>query len=709
MNLDKKCLMLDMTQAQSLDRLFRPQSVAVIGASPLRGNPRNSLLRILLKHGFNGRVYPVTPTHAEVEGFKAYKNVAELPEAPDVALVITPAKTVPEVIEQCGAKGTRNAIVFSAGFEETSDGKEIAVKLAEAAHKHDVTVIGPNCQGIWSVRSKTLLTYSPAAMNLEQAQHAPIAIISHSGALGGALASSLHRNGLGCAYMMSVGNETVFDALDALAWMVEQDDVRVVALYIEGLARADRILGIAERARSRGVRIVVLKAGKSEVGQQATASHTGKIASSHAVYADVLQQAGVVSLNTLGELLSAVEVLAFMPFPRQSGDAKGGVSMLSSSGGAAALLADHLGDSGLPLTQFTDETATRLGKLLPDFARKENPVDVTGQINTVANLFRDTCLTVAADPRTEAVIVQHANSGRRYVAEDGEVYKQVARQLPVIVSFVGDVLPPEIRKEFRDAGVLLSPEPSAAVNALSLLYKLRNYQSRPPVTARTALQRRAAPQGWTETMAFCSEGGATPAKWTVLGPADRAATACADLTYPVVVKVLPSDADHKTELGLVKLRVSSPSDVDSTAADFRARLGKPNAGILVQEMVGDGGVEVVVSFLRKTDFGPIMSIGTGGVAIELYRDVAHLALPVTPEQVRAALGRLKLWTLLQGFRGKPATDVDALVAAAVRLGDLFLSTPDLDEFELNPVIVNRRGMGVRIVDALVVASSKTAD
>jgi acyl-CoA synthetase (NDP forming) len=695
---------MDTLTLTNLGHLFRPRSVAVIGASPTRGSPRNSLLRVLLQHGFEGKVYPVSPTHSEVEGLTAYKSILDLPETPDVALIITPAKTVPKIIEECGQKGTRAAIVFSAGFEETSEGKEIAVQLAAAARAHGVTIIGPNCQGIWSVRDKALMTYSPAAMNLEQTRHSPIAIVSQSGAIAGALSSSLHRNGLGCCYMVSVGNETVFDALDATSWLVDQEDVRVIALYIEGLQRAERILEIAERARRRDVRIVMLKAGRSEIGLQTTASHTGKIASSYAVYSDVLQQAGVVSLSNLGELLAAVEVLAFMALPRQSGDANGGVSTLSSSGGAAALLADHSSELGIPLATFSDATAKRLDDLLPDFARKENPIDLTGQINSVANLFRDACLTVAADPRTEAVVVQHANSGRRYLGIDGEIYKQVARDMPVVVSFVGETLPPETRKEFRDAGVLLSPEPYATMSALALLYRFRNYQSLPAAPLSDPAARRMAPQGWAQTMAYCEEAGATPAKWVALGASQRAEEACAGLRYPVVVKVMPSDADHKTELGLVKLRVGSAADIDRTAADFRSRMGKPHADILIQEMVDDGGVEVVLSFLRKTDFGPIMSIGSGGVAVELYRDVTHLALPVTPEQVRVALGRLKLWTLLQGFRGKPAADVDTLVAAAARLGDQFLASPEIQEFELNPVIVNRQGSGVRVVDALVVVS-----
>ncbi|HXW99739.1 MAG TPA: acetate--CoA ligase family protein, partial [Candidatus Acidoferrales bacterium] len=376
---------------------------------------------------------------------------------------------------------------------------------------------------------------------------------------------------------------------------------------------------------------------------------------------------------------------------------------LSSSGGAAALLADHGGEMGVPLAEFSAGTAERINKLLPGFARKENPIDLTGQINSVANLFRDTCLTVAADPRTEAVVVQHANSGRRYLKEDGEVYKTVARDMPVVVSFVGDLLPPETRREYLEAGVLLAPEPSAAMSGLSVLYKLRNYRPA-TVKPKPTGPARQVPQGWADTMALCSEAGATPANWVILRPSDRAEAACAALKFPVVVKVLPSEADHKTELGLVRLGVKTPAEVDGLATDFRARMGKPGAGILVQEMVEGGGVEVVLSFLRNTDFGPVMSIGTGGVAIELYRDITHLALPVDADQVRAVLPKLKLWTLLQGFRGKPPADIDALVDAAVRLGDIFLATPGLQELELNPVIVTRKGTGLRVVDALVVGS-----
>lgn len=685
-----------------LDRVFRPKSIAVVGASPKKGTARNTLMRVLLKHGFKGTIYPVNPSHSEIEGLRAYRSVQDLPEVPDLALVITPAETVPGVIADCGKKGIRAAIVYSAGFEEVASGKAHALNLSQAASEHGVTVLGPNCQGLWSVRDRAILSFSSAALALGALKHSPVAVISQSGALSGAIGNYLQKSGVGCSYIVSVGNETCIDLLDALGWVIEQDDVRVVGLYIEGLRDAGRIIELAARARERGVQIVALKTGRSAIGQKATASHTGKIASAHAVYAHVLEQAGVISVDSLAEAMSAIEVLGFMPDPRASGDPKGGVSVLSSSGGAGALLADQSEAFGLPMAEFSAATAEQLQRILPEFAHKSNPVDLTGQIYSIPNLFTDACATICADPRTEALVVQFASSGLRNLSEYGQSFKQIAAQsrIPMILSFVGETLDPETRQSFRDCGILLSDDTAATMRAMSWLYRRREILSRPRAAAHRVTEKRAAPGSWAEIMRFCADAGIGTAKWTILGAQDRAATACSGMSYPLVVKVLPSESDHKTELGLVKLRVESPQKVDEYAAEFRQRLGKPDLNVLVQEML-EGGLEVVLSCLRNTDFGPVISIGTGGIAIELYRDVAYLALPVGAEEVVTALKKLKLWTLLQGYRGRPRTDIEALVKAAVRLGELFLATPDITEIEINPLLVGREGSGVAAVDALV--------
>ncbi len=699
--------MHNMTNQNTFAKFLQPKSVAIIGASPQAGTPRNALVKNLLKHGFKGAVYPVTPSHGEIEGLKAYKTVDELPEVPDVALVITPAHTVAGVIAECGRKGIRNAVVFSAGFEEVEGGQENARQLAEAARTHNVAVVGPNCNGFWSVQQKAIMTFSGAALSIEKINHAPIAVLSQSGALSSAIGNSLNNSGMGLSYIVSVGNETCLDVLDAAEAVIEQDDVRVVALYLEGLDHASRLLSIAERARERGVQIVALKTGRSAVGQDATASHTGKIASSHAVYAAVFAQAGIIEVDSIAELINAVEVLAFMRDPRDSQDPKGGVSVLSASGGAGALLADHSSERGIAMAEFEASTVEKLDVILSSFARKTNPIDLTGQVNTVPSMLKDACETVLADGRTEAIIVQFASTVRRHLLINAQVFKALAREVPVVLSNMGETIEPELIKDFRDAGVLLCGDPAAAMSALSLLYRRRDAMRLPKPPLRQPLAQRAAPGDWSTMMQFCEDSGVTPAKWVVLGPTDRAAQACAHLSYPLVVKALPSEAEHKTEMGLVKLRVASPGEVDALAEDFRQRMGKPQAGILVQEMVGDG-IEVVLSCLRNADFGPVISIGMGGVAIELYRDVTYLALPVSEEQVLTALRKLKLWTLLQGFRGKPAADVQALASAAVRFGDMFLASPEVYEFEINPVMVKAQGEGLAAVDALVTVSPAQA-
>ena len=448
------------------------------------------------------------------------------------------------------------------------------------------------------------------------------------------------------------------------------------------------------------MQIVVLKAGRSPVGQQATASHTGKIASSHAVYADLLALAGVITVDSLAQAMTALEALAFLGLPRFSGAAMSGVSVLSSSGGAGALLADHSSEFGIPMAEFSPHTAASLETILPEFARKANPVDLTGQIYSNPNLFKDTCLTLHADPRTEAIIVQFASSGRRGLLENAEVFKTVARELPVVISLIGETMERDFTQTLREAGIMLCADPAQAMNVLSLLYQRRRLSALPGVVERQPLPPRKPPRDWAEIMKYCEACTITPAKWVVLGADNHAAQACAGMTYPLVVKVLPDAAEHKSELGLVKLRVQSPDEVDAHATAFRRQLGKPRMGVLVQEMVGEG-VEVVLSCLRQTDFGPVLSIGSGGVAIELYRDIAYVPLPATTEQVLCALRKLKLWVLLQGFRGKPAADVDALVRAAVCFGDQFLASPEISEFEINPVIVKAKGQGLNAVDALV--------
>jgi len=684
-----------------LDRIFHARSVALVGLSTDARKMTGAPLDILRQTGFAGRIYPVNPKASEIGGLTAYPNIAALPETPDAAMIMLPAAACAQALHDCAAKGISACVIPSSGFEETEDGAAHAEALRAAAAQHGMAVVGPNCEGLWSVRSRVLLTFGSAARR-SRLHHAPIAILSQSGAMAGALARHLQNDEVGCAYMVSVGNEAVLTIADYLAWMIEQDDVAVVALFIEGLRDGERLLRLIERATAHGVRVVALKCGNTAAGMKAAASHTGKIASAYAVYHDLLAGAGAVLVDSLTDLIAAAEVLATAPLPPQRGKA-GGVSVFSIPGGTRAMTADHCDARGVPLAIFSRETVAALASALPEFGGVENPTDLTGQVLSHPGLF-DTCLGhIARDPNTEALIVQVANRGPRDVMERIGLLGETARAagVPVIATFLGDALPAADRAALRQQGVLCARDPAEAVCFLAWLYRAREAAGQRPAGRPAASAGVALPATWPETAAWMEAAGIPLPPWRVLDGLAPAATACAGLSFPVAVKALPEDADHKTELGLLALNVADAAGVEREAARIRTALGKPHAGVLVQQMARPG-VEVVLAAVRNPDFGPVLAIGLGGMAIELFKDVAWLALPTDPQAVRKALARLRVGEVLCGFRGKPAADAEALIAATVRFGDAFLATaPAAAEIEINPLIVLAAGQGVVAVDALV--------
>ncbi len=684
----------------ALDTIFRARSVALIGLSSDTRKMTGAPLEILRQTGFEGRIFPVNPRHAEIGGVKAYPSIAALPETPDVAMIMLPAAACAQALRDCAARGITACVIPSSGFEETAEGGAYAAALRATAAELGMAVVGPNCEGLWSVRSRVLLTFGSAARR-DVLHHAPIAILSQSGAMAGAMARHLQNDGVGCAYVVSVGNEAVLTIADYFEWMLAQDDVQVIALFIEGLRDGERLLRLIERAARQGVRVVALKCGNSEAGVKAAASHTGKIASAFAVYHDLLSQSGAVLVDSLTDLIVAAEVLATAPLPPQLGD-DGGVSVFSIPGGTRAMTADHFDANRVPMARFSAQTVDALTRTLPEFGGFENPTDLTGQVLSHPALFNDCLWHIARDAHTEALVVQVANRGPRDIMERAEILGDVARDtgVPVIATFLGDGLPASDRTILRAKKVLCARDPAEAARFLAWLYRARDGAGRvrPLRPARGAV---ALPHGWIDTVSWL-EGARIPLPaWRVLRPADSAAGACAGLRYPAAVKALPEDCDHKTELGLLALNVGDAASVDIEAARIRGLLKRASAGVLVQEMAGQG-VEVVLAAVRNPDFGPVLAVGLGGVAIELFRDVAWVALPTHPQAVRDAISRLRLATVLKGFRGKPAADLDALVDAAVRFGDAFVvTTPAAAEIEVNPLIVLPNGQGVVAVDALI--------
>ena len=684
-----------------LSRLFAPRSVALIGVSADQHKLNGIPFWTLRRHGYSGQIYLVNPKYDEIDGVQCYKAVADIPGPVDAALIMVPAAQVPGTIVECGRKGISSAVILSSGFEEVKDNKLLVEQLRAAAGAHDMAVVGPNCEGIWSVRARMILTFGSAA-DRDQIKHSPIAVISQSGSIGGAIMRQLQDAGYGCSYFVSVGNETMIDAIDFLDWVIEQDDVRVVLLFIEGLRNGSRLVGTVARARARGIYVVVLKSGASAIGLAATASHTGKIAAPYRVYRDILAQSGVIQVNSLVELIEASEVLGSLAPPWRSSGQSPGVGIFSVPGGTRALTADCCEQYKVPLATFDERTVSKLGQRLPVFGYPRNPTDITAAVLSDPALFTDCLELVAHDENVEALIVQLSNRGLR----DARRFRSVlhattqSQSKPMILSFLADTLSAQERCSFASEGLICARDPVDAVKYLSWLYAARADLAPPP--QGRPRRSRSLPHmddigGWAQLL---GEVGIKMPPSRILAPNDQAEAACKGLRFPVVVKALPSAADHKTELGLIRLGLQTPAEVSKAVDEIRRQLPSGHS-VLVQETVL-GGVEAVLSVTRNPDFGPVLAIGAGGVMVELFGDIAFLALPVDERQIERSVSGLKLHSLLQEFRGRPRADIAGLYRAAAGLGDLYLSAePSISELELNPIFVMPDGQGVCAVDLML--------
>jgi acyl-CoA synthetase (NDP forming) len=677
-----------------LEALFGARSVCVVGASRDPRKLASRALAHLLAHGYPGRVYAVNPRHAEVGGVPCVPTVADLPEPVDAALVGVPAAGVPEVIEACGRRGVRSAVVISAGFEEQAGGRPRAEALRRAAARHGLAVIGPNSEGVWSVGRRLVLSFGSAARR-QRLVHGPVAVVSQSGAVGAGVVRLL-QDGCGSDHFVSVGNETVLSALDVLEYLVEREDLRVVALFVEALAGGERLLRCAARARARGVQLVVLKAGSSRLGRAATASHTGKLSSPEGVYRDILRQAGILQVEGLVELAEACHALVALPGPRRVGRPGAGVAVLSVPGGTRALTADLAERAAVPLAAFDEATVEALAGCLPPFGYPRNPTDVTGEALTVPGLLDRALEAVAADPGVEALVLQLGNGGLAEARARREALGALAGRtgVPVVVSLLGDVIPAGEQATLGAPGVLAVRDPGAAVRTLAWIYARREFAGRAgpaPAVPGPAPAPCPWPGTWPEQAACLADAGIAVPPWVLLAPGEAAVDRCRELAFPVAVKASPERAAHRTEQGLVALDVPDAGGVDRVVAAWRRRPGLEGAPCLVQEMVSDG-VEVLVGVTRDPDFGPVLTVGAGGRLAELLEDVAHLCLPAGRADVHRALAGLRLGRVLAGVRGRPPADVEALVDAALGLARLHAALgPRCRELEVNPLLVRACG------------------
>jgi len=693
-----------------LSAVFRPRAIAVVGASddPVKigGRP----LAFLLRHGYAGRVYPVNPARATVQGLPAFPSLSAIPDAVDLAVVVVPAERVEESLEAAAAKGVQAAIVFSSGFAEVGEaGRAAQARLHALATRTGLRIVGPNCQGFAHLPSRLVATFASPFLDPGLAV-GPIAMVSQSGAMAGMLYEMARAAGLGLNYWVSTGNEADVQAAEILGEVVEDPETRVACTYLEDVKDAGRLREALARAHRRGVPVFVLKSGRSAAGRRAASSHTGALAGEDAVYDAVFADWGAIRCADPAELLALPQ--AFLHY-RAAGSR---VAILSNSGGLGVLSVDLCADLGLVPAEFTAQTTAILRAALPDFAAAANPVDLTAQMLTDPGMLTRVLPALEADPGVDAIVFQIALLG---AATDlgrlvGDV-ASVARATPKVVAVSCPQRP--VVDAFRAGGVLAFEDPSVALRSLACLARVTARRPRwlsrvtavpPPAPAPSRPAGRASGSflnEWESQQLLAPYG--LPLVDTVFVSAAAAAPDAADqVGYPVVLKVCAAGLPHKSDVGGVALGLPDRAAVAEACRRVEAAVsarapGVPIEGFVIQRQAR-GALELALGVKVDPVFGPVVMVGSGGVLIEVLRDFRLLLPPIDAVAAQEALRALRIGALWDGLRGSAPLDLPAAVALLTRLGEAARALASVArEIDLNPVLVGRLGEGVTILDALV--------
>ncbi|MCC7486385.1 MAG: acetate--CoA ligase family protein [Burkholderiales bacterium] len=695
----------------AIDRMLKPRSIAVVGATP-RGGYGGRLLGAVLRAKDRVRVYPVNPNYPEIMGMKAWASVAALPEAPDLVGVVVPHRQVLPVLEECRRKGAGAAVIISAGFAERGNdaGNEMQSRLAEFARESGLHFTGPNCLGIANVRDDIWPTASSRTLG-GLTGHVGLVCQSGATAFGPFLLRAVD-SGIGLSCIVSTGNEVDLDFTDFARYLVDDPGTRVIAGFVEGFKDVTKLVAVAELAAERGKPIVLIKIGRSECGAQAARSHTAALTGVDANHDALFRQYGIIRVQGYEDLLEVSHLLASHRRP-----ARPGIAVVSHSGGISSLTADLLGQAGLTLPPLSEHARGGIKAILGDFGWAANPADVTGFAHS--DSFPAIMDCMIEEPAVGTLVVASAGTGDQVE----QVVRLRDRSEKGIAFFWttsrGDT---KTLPRLKASGIPIFYSPEKLATGLKSLFDYHAWRERwlaagaPALPEPTAEQERRleSARGAGRTVLSEAEAKRLLAAWGVpvtreiaAATAPAAVEAAAKLGYPVALKIDSPDILHKTEARAVRLGLKSAPEVaaacDEVMANARAyRADARIEGVLVQEMVA-GGVETIVGIQYDPQVGPMLLFGTGGVMVEVYNDVALRRCPVTRSGALEMIAEVRGAKLLRGFRGEPPADIDALADALERASYLAVhAAGTLAELDVNPLVVLPAGQGVKAVDALAV-------
>jgi acyl-CoA synthetase (NDP forming) len=671
-----------------VETLVRPRSVAVVGASDRAGSMGASTFINVHRHSSIDRVVPVNARAASVDGVPAVASLRDIDGGVDVAIVVVGASALTEVIGDCAASGTRHAIVLSSGFAEVgANGIKMQQEMVDIALAGGVRIYGPNCPGLTNIGDRALLSMSPTAWT--SMRSGPVGLVTHGGGLGRSIMQTIQRR-VGVNLWCSPGNESDLDICDFANHMIADPRIAVIGAVVEGFRNGDKFIEVARRAMAAGKPVVALKIGRSEYGERAAASHTAALAGNDTVVDAMFEQYGVIRADDIPDLCDTVSLLA-MRRPKQRADK---LCIYSFSGGTASLAADIAGYHGLEVAALSPRTVSELRRIAPAYGLLDNPVDLTTDIFTNPSLNVAALESITSDDAIEVVLLcvpaDYGASTEKLCREAVDVVGRSDKMLvPVWMS-------PDHGLGYRtleEAGQLPYASVTDAIRALTRLrwWDLRS-KSQPPATAVSPapIDAHLGIDPISVGERIIATAGIELPDGRLVDTATKAAVAATELGYPVVMKISDPAILHKSEHGGVRIGVRDEAEVRATFSELWS-IPNPSGdrAVLVQAMIKTD-VELVLGFHRDPVFGPVITVGSGGVYAEYDRDVTRLRPPFTVEQVLSRLRSLRVWPRLAGARGWPALDPDTIARAVVDFATLCADGSNyLDALEVNPLVALR--------------------
>ena len=698
-----------------LTGLLRPKGIAIIGASATPGKIGHTVVKNLVESGYEGGIYPVNPSTDEIMGLKVYKSILDIPGRVDAAAITVPAKYVLDVTKECGEKGVKGLIVIASGFSEVGD-VELEEELVKTAHEYGMRVLGPNVVGTLSNSDNLNASFAPF-LPLEGSA----SLVSQSGALLIAIDAITYTRRIGFDKLVSIGNMSDVNFADMVSWLNEDENTNCISLYIEGLKDGRRFIDESAKASKP---VVVLKAGVSEHGAAAAASHTGSLAGAQKVYGAAFQQAGAIQATDLSDLFDCTLALSLQPPMR-----KENLLIITNGGGVGVLATDSAEKAGVPLKFAPESVQEELRKHMPSFGSAKNPVDLTGMAGN--DWYHDSTKFAFAHEWVDGLVVLYCETA---MTDPMEIAKAIQKAIsetgikdkPVTVSFVGGERSDEAMQWLVENGIPAYNAPDLAVKAMGTLreYARLEVMKSEPVQNDHIVDRKAAREiiakvradGRTsmteiESKKVFSAYGLPVVKTAIATSEEEAVTMAKDFGYPVVLKIVSPDILHKSDAGGVKVNIKDEAGVRDAYQTIlkNAKAYKSNAdihGIVIQEMA-PWATETIIGSVNDPTFGATVMFGLGGIFVEVLKDVTFRVAPISEKEAANMLDEIRGAPILEGTRGESPRDKKALSHVLALYGFMVTDLSDeILESDANPVLVYEEGQGVKVVDARIILKEK---